>query len=68
LCCFGVLGREPPGGTLPAARRRLGVDTSFWIWDEGPGGANPAARRHERKGLIFFVFGVLDDFQSKKNL
>jgi len=23
--CFGVPGKEPPGGTLPAARQRMGL-------------------------------------------
>jgi len=38
LCCFGVLGKEPPGGTLPAARRRLGFTLVSGFADEAPGG------------------------------
>ena len=29
---FGVLEREPPGGTLPAARRRLGLFQFLGLW------------------------------------
>jgi len=55
---FGVLGREPPGGTLGVCRQAtLGVYTSSGFLDEGPGRANPAARRRERNGLIFMFLG-----------
>jgi len=43
---LGVLEREPPGGTLPAARRRLGLFQFLGLWMkrlaglvESPGGA-----------------------------
>jgi len=54
MCCFGVLGREPPGGTLPAARWRLGFTLIFGFADEAPGGAGWTARR---RGAIFPVLG-----------
>jgi len=43
---FGVLKRGPPGGTFPAARRRLGLFQFLGLWMkrlaglvESPGGA-----------------------------
>jgi len=32
---FAVLRREPPGGTLPAARRCMRLFTNFWILMKG---------------------------------
>jgi len=39
MCCFGVLGKEPLGGTLSAARRCLGFTLIFGFADEAPSGA-----------------------------
>jgi len=38
LIGFGVLGKEPPGGTFPVARRRIDKSLNFLGLDEAPGG------------------------------
>jgi len=56
---FGVMEREPPSGTLPAARRRLGLFQFLGLWKKRLAGLveSPGSAEHFFDFGFFWVLG-----------